>query len=176
MDNEQKKKGSGIKGLMKKWWFWVIVGITLVAVIAGSAGGSDSANQGEGSADPSPSSSALGNYEVVISSCRLAEDYEGKPVVIVKYKFTNNDSEPAAFYVTLEANVYQDGVGLNKSYILADSANYSSSNQTKEIKKGASIEVEVAYELNDTATPIDVEVAEFFSFSDKKISKKFNIK
>ena len=175
MDNEQKKD-PGKKGLFKKWWFWAIIGAIIIAVIAGSAGGSSNGDQGEGSADPSASSSALGDYDVVILSCRLAEDYEGEPVVIVKYKFTNNASEPAAFYVTLDANVYQDSVGLNESYVLADSANYSADNQTKEIKKGASLEVEVAYELNDTTTPIEVEVGELFSFSDKKVTKTFNIK
>ncbi len=176
MDNEQKKNAPNFKGLVKKWWFWLIV-VIMIAVVAGTVGGSsDSGDQGQGDANHSASSSTLGDYEVVILSCRLAEDYAGKPVVIVKYKFTNNASEPAAFYVTLDANVYQNSVGLNESYILSDSASYSSDNQTKEIKKGATLEVEVAYELNDTTTPIEVEVGELFSFSDKKVTKTFNIK
>ena len=62
------------------------------------------------------------------------------------------------------------------AYILKDSANYDSENQTKAIKKGASLEVEVAYELNDTETDIEVEVKEFISLNDKVISKTFSIK
>ena len=37
------------------------------------------------------------------------------------------------------------------------------------------IDVEVAYELNDETTPVDVEVKELFSFDDKTITKTFSI-
>lgn len=118
----------------------------------------------------------LGDYSVIIDSCRLAEDYADKPVVIVKYIFTNVKSEEAAcFSWTIENAVYQNGVGLNEAYILEDSANYSSDNQTKEIKKGASLEVEVAYELDDETTDIEVEVKELISFDNKVITKTFSI-
>ena len=118
----------------------------------------------------------LGDYSVVIDSCRLAKDYAGKPVVIVKYVFTNVANEnPTAFFVAFDDAVYQNGVGLNHAYVLEDSANYSEDNQTKQIKKGASIDVEVAYELNDTTTEIEVEVEELFSFNSDKLIKKFSI-
>ena len=161
--------------IIKKWWFWAIIAVVVIAIIAG-ASGSGNGDQGTGDASSSSGSTTLGNYEIRILSCRLAEDFEGKPVIIVKYKFTNNDDDPTAFYVAFDDKVYQDDIGLNKSYILDDSANYSDDNQTKEIKKGASIEVEVAYELNNTTTPIVVEVSELWSYSDKKVSKTFNIK
>ena len=45
----------------------------------------------------------------------------------------------------------------------------------KEIKKGATLSVDVAYTLNDETTPIDVEVSEIFSLTDKKITKTFTI-
>ena len=118
----------------------------------------------------------LGKYNVKIDSCRLAKDYEGKPVVIVKYIYTNVSNDTAtAFYIAFEDTVFQNGVGLNETIFVADSANYDSGNQTKEIKKGATIEVEVAYDLNDTTTNIEVEVKEFFSFSDDMITKTFSI-
>jgi hypothetical protein len=97
-------------------------------------------------------------------------------VVIVKYIFTNvGDDDAAAFSYAFEDAVYQNGVGLNKAYFLDDSADYSADNQTKEIKKGASIEVEVAYELEDTTTDIEAEVSEFLSFNDTTITKTFSI-
>lgn len=71
--------------------------------------------------------------------------------------------------------MYQDGVGLNTAIIIDDNASYSSDNQLKKIKKGASLDVEVAYELNDTTTDIEVEVKEFISFNDKTIKKTFSI-
>lgn len=163
------------KPLYKKWWFWVIIA-AVILILATVGGGSGDNNQGAGDATPGTNGSQLGNYSVVISSCRLAEDYEGKPIVIVKYSFTNNSDDATAFWTALDANVYQNDIGLNECILVDDSANYSSDNQMKEIKKGATLYVEVAYELNDQTTPIDVEVQELFSFSDKKITKSFNIK
>ena len=32
----------------------------------------------------------LGDYMVEIKGCRMAEDYQGNPIVIVTYSFTNN--------------------------------------------------------------------------------------
>lgn len=137
----------------------------------------ESASQGTGTADtPTEEKTDLGDYKVEIDSCRMAKDYEGKPVVIVKYIYTNvNDDDPTAFYIAFDDAVYQGGVGLNEAYILKDSAKYDSGNQMKEIKKGASLEVEVAYELNDKTTDIEVEVKELFSFSDKTLTKTFSI-
>lgn len=125
---------------------------------------------------PAETGDRLGDYSLVIDSCRMAKDYEGKPVAIVKYIFGNvSDDNAAAFSFALDATAYQNGVGLNEAYFLDDSADYSMDNLSKEIKKGASIEVEVAYELNDTTTDIEVEVAELFSFDDTTITKTFTI-
>ena len=118
----------------------------------------------------------LGEYAVEIESCRLAKDYEGKGVVIVKYKFTNNSDKKANFMFAFDDNVFQDGIGLNESLFVDESANYSADNQQKDIKPGASLEVECAYELNDDTTDIEVEVKELISLSDKTISKTFSIK
>ena len=153
----------------------LLLAILLIAtfgIFALGSGEDGESDQGSGSAD----NTAIGGYSLVIDSCRLAKDYENKDVVIVKYKFTNNSDEPAPFYLTFDETVYQNGVGLNQAYILKDSANYNADNQTKEIKKGASIDVEVAYELNDTTTDIEVEVKELFSFSDETVKKTFSIK
>ncbi len=147
------------------------------------SGESTETSQGSGSVNSDTSSGStqaedqtkLGNYQVDMKSCRLAEDYQGKKVVIVTYGFTNNGKESAAFYTAIEDKVYQNGVGLNKAYVLADSAEYSADNQTKSLQNGASLDIEVAYELNDETTDISVEVSELFSLSGKKLTKTFSI-
>lgn len=152
-----------------------VIVILAFSFFAMASGSSSTDNQGTDSAKTSTSTENLGDYNVVIDSCRLAKDFEGKDVVIVKYIFTNNSDTPTAFYLTFEDNVFQDGIGLNESYVVADNANYSSDNQTKEIKQGSSLDVEIAYELNDSTTDIDVEVSETFSFSDDVVKKTFSI-
>ena len=142
----------------------------------GSAEGTQAETKPESATVPEENTNALGDYSVVIDSCRLAKDYEGKDVVIVKYIFNNvSNEEASAFCASVTANVYQDGIGLNESIFLDDSAEYSADNQTKAIKEGTFLEVEVAYELNDTTTDIDVEVTEWVSFDDKMVTKTFSI-
>ena len=133
----------------------------------GESGNKEAAQQAE--------KEEIASCTVEIQSCRLAQDWQGKPVVIVKYSFTNNKEEPQSFMLAFDDAVFQNGIGLNSSYMLDDSANYSSDNQTKQIQKGATLEVEVAYELNDTTTDINVELSALFSFNNNKITKTFSI-
>ena len=137
------------------------------------SGGAVSGTESEQEQSAPEDDMTLGDYIVEIKSCRLAKDYEKKPVVIVTYSFTNQSYDsPTSFMMAIEDNVYQDGVGLNECYFVDGAYEYNSDNDTKEIKKGSTIEVEVAYVLNDETTPIDVEVKEFFSFSNKVITKQ----
>ena len=89
--------------------------------------------------------------------------------------FINNVKNAISFTGAFDEEVYQNGVGLNRSWVVDDSANYDEGNQTKEIKTGASLDVEVAYELNDTATDIEVEVKQFLSFDNSVVKKTFSI-
>lgn len=168
-----------------------VVLVAMFALLALASGDSETANQGSGAADSSSKAenssktdeansntadTELGDYSVEIVSCRLAKDYEDKPAVIVKYKFTNNSDEATSFMLAFSDKVYQSGIELSGAVIIDDKANFDSQNQLKEIKKGATIEVETAYTLNDTTTDIEVEVEELFSFNSKKITKTFSIK
>lgn len=161
---------------MKKVISLMLIVMLLLSVAVFSTGCIDTSSTVTNQGTDDATADNLGEYQIDIKSCRLAKDYAGKDVAIITYGFTNNSDDPSAFYVTFDCGVYQGGVGLNEAYILDDSANYNSDNQTKEIKKGASIDVEVAYELNDTTTDLEVEVKEFFSFNDDTITKTFKIK
>ena len=172
----------------------IIIGVIIVVIIliiAISSGG----DKDSSSNNPAPASSSsqgqtnataetvktdeneLGKYSVEITNARLTSTYDNKPAVVITYKFTNNtDDNPSSFDVAFYDNVYQNGVGLNKAYTLIDGDPYDDGNSSKKIKKGASIDVDIAYALNDESTPIDVEVKEFLSFSDKTVSRTFDIK
>lgn len=160
-----------------------ILSLVLTVVLSGTfclfalgSGESSTNEQGSGTAENvEVASTILGDYNVEIKACRLAKDYEGKNVAIITYGFTNNADDSTAFAYAFDDQVYQNGVGLNKAYFLSDSANYVEENQTKEIKKGATLDVEVAYELNDTTTELEVEVKEFISFNDSMVRKTFTI-
>lgn len=170
---------------MKKF-ISTFISALLVAVIALFAAGcvdvSDTASDGDPASKADTVSKGekkdneIGDYQVDIKSARLTEDYEGKPVIIITYDFTNNSDDEAAWYVSVTDRVYQDGVECETAYFVDDSANYSSDNQSKSIRKGVTLEVEAAFVLNNTESPVEVEVTEWISLSDKKITKTFEIK
>ena len=167
LEKEQKDEAPK-KPIYKKWWFWVIIGVAVLSIAFAGVGSGTQNEETDGEGK-------LGKYTVSILGYRFAENYDGENVIIVKYNFKNNSDENAAFYLTFDASAYQNGIGLNECYFVDESANYSSDNQTKEIKPGANIDVEEAYLLNDNTSSIDIEVKELFSFSDDVIKKTFVI-
>lgn len=152
-----------MKKMLKSLLCMLLVGVLLLSVAGCSIG--DDGNE-----------NALGDYEVEIKGCRLAQDDKGTDLVIVNYGFTNHSEESAAFIYTFTYEVFQNGIGLTEVWEEEiASANYSDANQMKEIKQGATLDVEVAYELNDTTTDIVVEVSRLISFSDKKVTKTLSL-
>lgn len=158
----------------------MILAILMVAVFAffavASSSEGEETKQEDAKAEAQGTESNVGEYLVDIKSARLSEDYEGKPVVVITYGFTNNSDEAASFYLAFEDKVYQNGVGLEKAYILDDDDPYDDGNQMKDIKTGASLDVEVAYLLNDAETDVEVEVKELFSLNDDMVTRTFSIK
>lgn len=130
---------------------------------------------GDNSVQTQADPTKLGDYNIDIKSARLAKDYEGKDIVIITFGYTNNSDSATSFITAVSPSVFQGGVGLNECYFADESANYSADNQTKELQKGASLDVEVAYTLNDATADVIVEVTEFISLSDNKLTKTFSL-
>ncbi len=158
----------------------MILAILMVAVFAffavASSSKGEETKQEDAKAEAQGTESNVGEYSVDIKSARLSENYEGKAVVVITYGFTNNSDEAASFGIAFEDKVYQNGVGLEKAYILKDGDPYDDSNQNKDIKPGASLELEIPYILNDTETDVEVEVKEWISLNDDMVTRIFSIK
>lgn len=151
----------------------------IIAVAASGGEGSDSGNQptssNSGAVVNDSGNSNLGQSKVEIKSCKLTKDFEGNPAAVVTYSYTNNGKEAQAFDFAFITHAYQNGVEAEKCYVISDDGNYdSNNNQSKEIKPGVTIDVMVAYKLNDTTSPVEVEVGQFLSFDNTKITKTFN--
>lgn len=108
----------------------------------------------------------LGDYDCVVKGAQLTKDYEGKDAVIITYEFTNNSSEAASFDTALMDYVYQNGIELESAYLSDDDIDVF--DDTK-IKPGVTKETKKAYILNDTTNSLEVEITEFFSFTNDKI-------
>lgn len=127
-------------------------------------------------APKSTDSGTLGDYTVKIESARLSKDYEGKKVVVVKYKFTNNGDKAVPFMTAISGKAFQDGVELELAIVdSTKDKKFNSANSLKEIKKGASIEVEEGYLLSNNKSKVEVEATEFISLNETKLVKEFDV-
>lgn len=188
--------GTKKKPIFKKWWFWVIVGVVLIAVI-GSAGQAnsqpnDKKSEGEiqtGQNAPTAEENddviqavqdttvdgQIGDYIVKIKESKVTEDYEGAKILIVTYSFTNLSDESEAFMYTINETLFQNGVELGDVFSSYGIEGYDSANQSKEIKPGVTLDVQVAYKLNDSTTDVEVEISEFFSLKDDHLTYTIKI-
>lgn len=137
----------------------------------------DNANVQESTEPAAPAlegEGALGDYYVKILGVTTASDYEGKPAVVVTYNWTNNSDEAANFAFAIGSQVFQNDIECETAIIM-DDAVYNADNYMKDIKPGASLDVQLAYVLQDATNPITVEISELISFDDFVISKDFDI-
>ena len=99
-------------------------------------------------------------------------DYEGNPVIGVKYEYTNNGEENMMFEIAVNAQAFQDGVQLETAILDETSAEYD--NSMKEIKTGTTVTCEVYYKLT-SESDVEVEVTELISLDDAKLEKTFTL-
>lgn len=182
--NENTQNEAVKKPLYKKWWFWAI--IVFVVIVALSTGGGKETDTGETAAtgeeskqatskdDVQLGSGTIGDYDVEIKDCTLSTDYEGNPVAIVTYSWTNNDDKAQSFMVAITDKAYQNDIECQRAY-MSDDSNFNRDSETADIKPGATYEVQKAYELLDETTPLIVETAECFGFDDAIIRQTFEI-
>lgn len=127
---------------------------------ASSAAGGDTQ-----AAEPAPAQEV--DYAVTIDGCRVTEDYQGNPAVVVTYTFANNSDEAKSFMVALSPKVFQNGVELNT----AIGSDWDSEKYMSDVKPGASTTVEMGYELEDMSD-VTVEVEELFSWDDVLLAEQ----
>ncbi len=171
------------KPVYKKWWFWLIIVIVVFAILGAFAGGDDESVSTDNQSNQTVSNvqaskekddpNALGDYRCEVVKAVRCKDYQGKNAVKITYKFTNNAQEPASFDVALMDEVYQDGVQLETAILgVDDDVDYGID---VKIKNGVTKEVTKVYVLRDDQTPLDIEISEFISFSDDKITARVEL-
>lgn len=115
----------------------------------------------------------LGDYHVKILDAETGlKDYEGNPVIGVKYEYTNNGEENMMFDAAVNAQAFQDGVQLELAIMDNTSDEYD--NGLKEIKTGTTLTSELYYVLT-SESEVEVEVTELISFDDSKLIKTFTL-
>lgn len=115
-----------------------------------------------------PPIGTIGDFIVTINNSKIVRDtYDNTDVIIVTYSFTNNSENPASFLWNIDETLFQNGIeDINTTYIAGHDNEYDSTNASREIQPGVTLEVQRAYTLVDTVTDIDVEIKVSWDFDD----------
>lgn len=116
--------------------------------------------------EPAAASNAadLGDYHVEITGVSLSTDYEGNPAVIVSYTWTNNSDDTTMPATTVSCSVFQDGVGGEPAILMNE--DYDGDSSLTEVRPGTTVDVQEAFVLGNTTSPIEVEIGEWLTFDD----------
>lgn len=101
--------------------------------------------------EESEESNVLYEYEIEATEYAIGTDEEGQSFILINYKFTNNGDDANSFFGGITHHVYQNGVRLERAY------GYESENEDTYIKSGASVDIEIAYQLIDTTSDVEIE-------------------
>lgn len=156
------------------------VSLTLVAVLMlislASCNKSESGNASKNETFTGPESGTLVNYKVKIDSYVITKNNFGKDAVIINYEWLNNSDKEAAFFYVITTKVTQNGVECNLTGI-KDETIYKGTTPLEYVKPGKTLKVQLAYTLQDTKTPINVELQEAANKAPDapKVTRTFNI-
>lgn len=115
----------------------------------------------------------VGDHHIEIKGASLAEDYEGKPAIIITYAWTNNSEDTTNAMTALMEKAFQDGVQLENA-IIGDSETYEVDTTMKDIRPETTIDIQKAYVLGNVTSKVEFEVSEFLGFSDAVVTMDFD--
>ena len=121
-----------------------------------------------------PASGTLGDYAVSIAGYTLAKTYDGKDAAVVTYHWTNNSPNTTDFLSAFNTQVTQNGAACGAVIVPAGDGSDVNS-QTKDVKPGASLDVQAAYLMLDATNPIEVSVFESMSEANVAVTQTFDI-
>lgn len=184
------------RGRFKKWWFYAVTLLLLLAFVGMLAGGGDApkANAGQpepaGAAQPNEAQPASAPAQepglapaetletdaitVEYISHEVVKDWEGKDALEVVVAFTNHKEEAVSYMLAAADKAFQDGVQLEPA-IVTEKAEGLVDTLT-EVKKDTPVQVAVYYALRNTDSDVEFEVQELFSFSGSQLKTTLKLK
>lgn len=102
-------------------------------------------------------------YSFEIAGSSISADYNGDPVLVVEYNFTNNSDDAISFMIACQDTAFQNGIECDSTVIGCD--DYDSKEQMNEIQPGTTYAVHVGYHLQDTTSPVDIEITDLLGLN-----------
>lgn len=123
---------------------------------------------------PAGPSGDLGDYYVEIKSAVLTTDYSGNQAILITYSWTNNGKETTNALSAFIERAFQDGVQLDSATILSTNPQYSAGTALRDLRPGATTDVQRAYLLPQDSSPVEFEVFEFLGDADTGVTMSFD--
>ncbi|MCL2081795.1 MAG: DUF5067 domain-containing protein [Oscillospiraceae bacterium] len=119
--------------------------------------------------DEYPDRGDIEEFYVAITGIKRGKDYQGKPVVIVTYEWTNKSPNAVSWDAAINARAYQGGISLNEALLEED----DEIEEYKYVKPGITQTLKIAYKIRNDSE-IEVEVEGYYSEYDK-VAKTFDL-
>lgn len=99
-----------------------------------------------------------GDYSVEVRDARRTADAAGNPAVVVSYAWTNDGAESVNAAGLFRAKAFQDGVQLDAAEV-ADIGLYDPTAYARELRPGATLELQAPFLLTSETAVIEFEVS-----------------
>lgn len=109
-----------------------------------------------------------------IKSAVLTADYGGSQAILITYSWTNNSQETTNALSAFIERAFQDGVQLDSATILSTNPQYSAGTALRDVRPGATTDVQRAYLISDSGSPVEFEVFEFLGDDETAVSMSFD--
>jgi uncharacterized lipoprotein YehR (DUF1307 family) len=120
-----------------------------------------------------------GVIDIVTKTCtmtytkhEISKDWDGNDCLIFYFNYTNNGEETSSAMVDTFVQCFQNGIECDTAILDEDIK--EADNYTKDIKPGVTLEVAIAYVLEDMSE-VEIEASEAFSFDDTKDTQKITL-
>lgn len=105
-----------------------------------------------------PNELKIGSYELLYKGAKLMKDYDGNDAIVLTLDYTNNSKETTSYLWSVVETATQNGAELEMAtiFISEDSFDTVTESQFSDVEPGATMEIQVAYELKDTTSEVEL--------------------
>ena len=114
-------------------------------------------------------------YKVVLENMVKTDDGNGKDLLVLYITFTNNSDEAKSFGSAIDVELFQNDIALKTGYLSYKNSLYDNDllfNSFTDIKKGASINLQLTYELLDAKSLVEFSCKDMWSYDRAAILEK----
>lgn len=116
----------------------------------------------------------LGVFEVSIDSAKKFK-LDGDTYVVFAIDYANNSSEATTFTSTINALAFQDGMQIAPAALPSLPEGIDTTATMQRVSGGEKITVQKVFKLDDTTTPVELQVSAFYEDTDAVASQIFDL-